>query len=36
MTIILFSSRKLFKRYIAIVYSTENESELNAKVLKSL
>ena len=30
-TIILLSSQKLFKNYLVIVCSTENESELNAK-----
>ena len=36
LTIILLSSQKLFKKYIVIVCSAENESELNAKALKSL
>ena len=38
LTILLSSSQKLFKKYIPVVIVpfTENKSELNEKVLKSL
>ena len=36
LTIILSSGQKLFKKYIVIACFAENESELNAKALKSL